>query len=82
MAENKLKTFFQLAWQAPRLLRSLKIAATVGSMYNLINQGDVILAGDFANVNYIKLTLTYMTPFFVATYASVITEMKMREKDI
>ena len=52
----------------PRLLRrNLTVAVVVGTILNLINQLDFLLAGD---VNLTKLALTYCVPFFVATYGS------------
>ena len=76
---SKLSRFFELALDAKVLFRSVKIALTVGSIYNLINQGDILLSGQFENLNYIKLTLTYMTPFFVSTYAATMAKMQMEE---
>ena len=49
--------------------RSLIVAAVVGSVLNLINQGDALLAG--APVNLVKLLLTYVVPYCVATYGAV-----------
>lgn len=49
--------------------RSLVVALVVGSILNLINQGDVLLGeGD---VNIAKLVLTYIVPYCVATYGAV-----------
>lgn len=50
------------------LLRSLKVAAVVGTALTAINQGDIILAGN-GPVLW-KTALTYLVPFFVATYGA------------
>lgn len=49
--------------------RSLIIALIVGTILNLINQGDMLVgAGD---VNLLKCLLTYMVPYCVSTYGAV-----------
>jgi hypothetical protein len=49
--------------------RSLAVSAVVGSILNLINQGDVLLHPELVNVT--KLALTYVVPFCVSTYGAV-----------
>ena len=51
------------------LKRSFVVAVIVGTILNLIGQGDVLLAGD--PLNWWKIGLTYMVPFCVATYGAV-----------
>ena len=48
--------------------RSVVVAVVVGTLLNAINQGDAIVAGDA--VNWIKIALTYMVPFCVATFGA------------
>ena len=49
--------------------RSFRVALIVGSVLNLINQGDALL--NAAPVNWLKLLLTYVVPFAVSTYGVV-----------
>jgi hypothetical protein len=49
--------------------RSLSVAIVVGSVLNLINQGDVLLG--IASVDWLKLLLTYLVPYCVSTYGAV-----------
>ncbi len=49
--------------------RSFYVAVVVGTVLNLINQGDAIAIG--GEINYAKLALTYMVPYMVATYGAV-----------
>jgi hypothetical protein len=49
--------------------RSLWVAIVVGTILNLINQGDALLGG--ATINIAKLLLTYAVPYCVATYGAV-----------
>lgn len=52
-----------------RVLRqSAMVAIVVGSILNLINQGDAILYG--GAINPFKLALTYIVPFLVSTYGA------------
>ena len=49
--------------------RSLWLALLVGTVLNLINQGDVLLAGQRPDLA--KLALTYIVPYIVSTYGAV-----------
>lgn len=49
--------------------RSLLVAMIVGTILNLINQGDALFGS--AKLNLLKLLLTYSVPFCVATYGAV-----------
>jgi len=49
--------------------RSLLVALVVGSVLNLVNQGDVLVHG--GRINLLKLALTYLVPYVVATYGAV-----------
>lgn len=53
--------------------RSLRIALVVGSILNLINQGDALFGG--ALVNWWKVALTYAVPYLVSTYGVVAFRM-------
>jgi hypothetical protein len=49
--------------------RSFVVALIVGTILNLINQGDTLVAGE--RVNVAKILLTYAVPYCVATYGAV-----------
>lgn len=49
--------------------RSLCVALFVGTLLNLINQGDALFGA--ASLNVTKITLTYLVPYCVATYGAV-----------
>ncbi len=49
--------------------RSFWVAVIVGSVLNLINQGDKIISGQ--SLDLAKLALTYLVPYFVSTYGAV-----------
>lgn len=49
--------------------RSGCVALVVGTMLNLINQGDAVLGA--ASINWTKIALTYLVPYIVSTYGTV-----------
>ena len=49
--------------------RSFMVAVVVGTILNLINQGDALLSG--AHLNFTKIILTFAVPYCVATYGAV-----------
>ena len=57
--------------------RSLYVALTVGTVLNLINQGDALLG--MASVNWLKVVLTYCVPYAVCTYGAVSYQLKQAE---
>ena len=61
------KSPLAVALSGPVLRRSLAIALIVGTILNLINQGDYVIDGQ---VNWLKLALTYCVPFCVSTYGA------------
>ena len=58
---------------APR--RSLRVAVIVGTILNLINQGDALFAGRTPDLT--KLLLTFVVPYFVSTYGAVSFRMQL-----
>lgn len=71
--------FLQLATQSDIVKRSLIVAFIVGSLLNVINQGDALM-GDRA-VEWGKCVLTYLVPYCVSTYGSVGALMKVAAND-
>lgn len=49
--------------------RSLYVSLVVGTILNLINQGEVLLG--HGELNLTKLLLTFFVPYCVATYGAV-----------
>lgn len=63
--------FYAAANGVPR--RSFYVAIIVGTILNLINQGDALLGG--TNVSWIKVVLTYFVPYVVCTYGAVTAQL-------
>lgn len=55
-----------LSWPIAR--RSLATMLIVGSVLNLINQGDILLRA--GPINWWKIVITYCVPFCVATFGA------------
>ena len=70
----KLACVYALSEGVPR--RSLWVALVVGTILNLINQGDALIAGRYIDIT--KLALTYAVPYFVCTYGAV--SFRLREE--
>jgi hypothetical protein len=59
--------------------RSLAAAIVVGTILNLINQGDALFGG--RPIDWLKVMLTYIVPYCVATYGAVAFRLEaMREQ--
>ena len=67
MGQRSRIWLFCISEGVPR--RSLVVALIVGTILNLINQGDALVAG--ARLNLPKLILTFVVPYAVATYGAV-----------
>ena len=59
--------------------RSLIVALVVGSVLNLINQGDALFAG--GPLDWIKIVLTIAVPYCVSTYGAVSYHLKSLSGD-
>jgi len=55
--------------------RSMAVAAIVGSILNLINQGGVLFGA--GRVDFTKVLLTFAVPYCVATYGAVSFRMRI-----
>jgi len=54
--------------------RSFYVALVVGTILNIINQGDAIFGQ--APLNWFKVVLTYCVPYGVCTYGAVSAQLK------
>ena len=58
--------------------RSLIVAVVVGTILNLIAQGDFLMDG--AAINWWKICLTYAVPYLVATYGACTARLESYRK--
>lgn len=66
---SRWSRFFTLCLSDGIPKRSLGVALIVGTILNLINQGDALFGG--ADLNFTKIILTFAVPYCVATYGAV-----------
>ena len=66
-----MKTWLAIAFEASVRKRAIKVAMLVGSILAVINHGDALLSGDASAMVWIKIVLTFVVPYCVATFASV-----------
>ncbi len=59
--------------------RSIIIAVVVGTLLNLINQGDALVAG--LSLDWFKVILTYCVPFAVSLVSSWFTQREIEKKN-
>ncbi|MDA0126909.1 nitrate/nitrite transporter NrtS [Vibrio sp. MarTm2] len=59
--------------------RSIIIAVVVGTLLNLINQGDAMVSG--LSLNWFKVILTYCVPFAVSLVSSWFTQREIEKKN-
>jgi Zn finger protein HypA/HybF involved in hydrogenase expression len=76
---NKIKIYFDIACNKAIFIKSLKIALIVGTILNLINQGDKLLTLD---IDIFKSILTYIVPFIVSTYTAISLKLSFNIGDM
>jgi hypothetical protein len=54
--------------------RSFFVALVVGTVLNLINQGDALFGA--VPINWFKIILTYFVPYAVCTYGAVSLQLR------
>ena len=66
-----MKAWLALAWEPSVRRRAVKVAGIVGTILTVINHGDVLLYGQATTTVWVKIALTFVVPYCVATFASV-----------
>lgn len=66
---TRMRTIWRDAWDAGIPQRAFIVALVVGTVLNLINQGDALLARH--GVNWGKALLTYAVPFCVSAHGAL-----------
>jgi hypothetical protein len=66
-----MNAFFSAAADKRTVVTSIKVALVVGTVLALINYGDrVFVRHDMRLLDWIKLAVTYVVPYCVATYGA------------
>ena len=67
------ESWLAVAMRPDIFARSVRIALVVGSLLALINHGERIVSGSLDSGAVVKICLTYLVPFGVATWSAVNT---------
>lgn len=73
---STIKCLFCSLLHGPMLKRSGIAALVVGTVLTLLNQGDLILSGQWNSAFYWKIPLTYCVPFVVASYGALMNSRR------
>lgn len=71
-----MKFFVQIITSRRIIKNSLRIAFVVGTVLNLINQGEAIFSG--LAVDWLHALLNYVVPYCVASYSATKNELTKR----
>ena len=82
MRFNIISIFFNLAKKQNVVTRALKVALIVGIVLNIINQWELLYTLKFGQINYFKFFLTFMVPYLVSSYSSVMAKMTFQVGEI
>ena len=72
-----LKQIIKTAIEKNIVKDALFVSLVVGSILNIINQGDLLFNLEFSKISVSKLILTFIVPYLVSTYASVKTKLRL-----
>ncbi len=56
---------------------ALLVSVVVGTILNIVNQGDLLFSLEFSKISIPKLILTFIVPYLVSTYSSVKTKLSL-----
>ena len=68
-----MQRFWSVAVQKHIVVNACRIALVVGTVLNLINQGEAILANN--DISWGHGAMNYLVPYCVATYSAVKNEL-------
>ncbi len=71
--------FVRIAMSWHIVVNSLKIAAVVGTLLNLVNQGGSIWQGE--QLDWGRLLLNYLVPYCVASYSAARNEIELKDNN-
>lgn len=74
-------TWWAIARRRSVVIRALKTSLFVGTILVGINHGDALLRRDCPPDRWLKIGLTYLVPYSVATFASVSTLRDLMRTD-
>jgi len=77
MKERGSVAFFRVAMSRHIAVRALKVALVVGSILNLVNQGEHVVRG--GAIDWFHLIMNFLVPYCVSTYSAAKNEIEAPE---
>lgn len=74
--------YLQLAFEKKTFIRAIRVALFVGTILNLINNPQLFFHFSTNDLNGYRVLLTFLVPFFVSTYSSVLSNSALRSDKI
>ncbi len=74
-----MKSLLYAACSGHIIRSALAVSAVVGTVLNLINQGEALIAG--TAISWFHLSLNYAVPYCVASYSAAKNELSRREAE-
>ena len=75
-----MNEWIAIALEARVVRPALRVAAVVGTLLVLINQGDLLVSGAMTELSVPKVLLTYCVPYCVST-CSAVTAIRANSSD-
>ena len=73
---KKIIRFTKIACSQSVVIKATKISLVVGTLLNMINQGDILVSMQWNDINVSKLFLTFLVPYSVTTYTAVSMQLE------
>ena len=73
---------FKLIFEKKTFVRAVFVAFFVGIILNLINQGGKIIHFQYQDFDYGKMALTFLVPYLVSTYSSLMAKIHFKVGEI
>lgn len=71
--------FIKTALSRHIVINAFKIAIVVGTLLNMVNQGERLFQG--GTISWLHLMLNYLVPYCVASYSATKNEIELRESN-
>ena len=73
---KKIEKALKIASNYSIVKKAVLTSMIVGTILNLINQGNLIFTNQIAELSVTKMTITYLTPFMVSIYSTTTALLK------
>jgi cation transporter-like permease len=76
-----MQKLFHYWFRRETVRRAVKIAAIVGPILTVINQGDVLLSGQYSPRVFLKIILTFLVPYIVSSCSSALASIEHEQQE-